>query len=76
MVENRLAGEKYRRGSPRGGVVVVDALGRTVRRLDLGARPAGAGDAVLPARGLAPGVYTVRMDAGARSAAVRVVVVP
>ena len=54
----------------------MDALGRTVRRLDLGARPAGAGDAVLPASGLAPGVYTVRMDAGARSAAVRVVVVP
>lgn len=57
-------------------LAVVDALGRTVRRLDVGARPAGAGEAVLPASGLAPGVYTVRLEAGARSAAVRVVVVP
>ena len=55
-------------------LAVVDALGRTVRRLDLGARPAGADDAVLSAGGLAPGVYTVRLDAGARSTAVRVVV--
>ena len=55
-------------------LAVVDALGRTVRRLDLGARPAGAGDAVLSTGGLAPGVYTVRLDAGARSTAVRVVV--
>ena len=56
-------------------VSVVDALGRTVRRLDLGARPAGAGEAAFPAAGLAPGVYAVRLDAASRTAAVRVVVV-
>ena len=45
-------------------VSVFDALGREVRRRDLGTRIAGADAVALDTRGLAPGVYVVRLEAG------------
>jgi hypothetical protein len=55
-------------------VEVVDALGRAVRTVDVGPRPAGAGAVAVETGGLAPGVYVVRVVAGAVSASVRLVV--
>ncbi|PAP75810.1 SMP-30/gluconolactonase/LRE family protein [Rubrivirga marina] len=46
------------------GMDVVDALGRTVRTLDLGPLAAGEHRAEVDLGGLAPGVYTVRLEAG------------
>lgn len=43
---------------------VVDVLGRRVRTLDLGARPAGPSEARIEAAGLAPGLYVVRLLSG------------
>ncbi len=45
-------------------VGVVDALGRTVRSLDLGTRLAGAHRVEIDLAGLAAGVYRVRVDDG------------
>ena len=47
---------------------VVDALGRVVRRLDLGPLAAGAHRAEVDLGGLAAGAYTVRLTAGAARA--------
>ncbi|HEX9952956.1 MAG TPA: T9SS type A sorting domain-containing protein [Rubricoccaceae bacterium] len=55
----------------RGQIAVVDALGREVRRLDA---EAGTTEVGLDVRGLAPGVYVVRLAAGRASTAVRLVV--
>lgn len=54
---------------------VVDALGRMVQRLDLGARGAGAQTARLDVSGLAAGVYSVRLVAGAAQTATQISVV-
>ena len=54
---------------------VHDALGRTVRQLDLGSRPAGEGTASVATAGLAPGVYVVRLVAGATLAETRLTVI-
>lgn len=56
-------------------VEVVDALGRTVRRVALGALPAGAGAARVDLSDLAPGAYTLRLTAGRARATARVSVV-
>ncbi|HEX8386615.1 MAG TPA: hypothetical protein VF576_10540 [Rubricoccaceae bacterium] len=56
-------------------VEVVDVLGRTVRRVGLGARPAGPGAVRLDVSDLAPGAYTLRLAAGRARAAARVNVV-
>lgn len=56
-------------------IEILDALGRTVQRLDLGARSAGAQSARLDVSGLAAGVYSVRLVAGDVQTAVRVSVV-
>lgn len=56
-------------------LMVVDALGREVRTLDLGARPAGDGAATVALDGLAPGVYMVHLAAGDAAATARVSVV-
>ncbi len=53
-------------------VEVVDALGRSVLRADLGAQPAGAGTARLDVSGLAPGVYVVRLVSGDVRASTRI----
>ena len=45
-------------------VALFDALGRVVRQLDLGPRPAGADELAFDTRGLAPGVYVVQLRAG------------
>lgn len=45
-------------------LVVVDALGREVRAVHVGARPAGTSTEAVELSGLAPGVYTVRLTAG------------
>lgn len=55
-------------------LTVTDALGRVVRRIGLGDRPAGAGEARLSAAGLAPGVYVVRLVAADQTAEARIVV--
>ena len=54
---------------------VLDALGRRVLRVDLGARVAGAGSARLDLSGLAPGAYVVRLEAGRVRASMRVSIV-
>ena len=54
---------------------VLDALGRSVLRADLGAQAAGAGAARLDVSGLAPGVYVVRLAAGPARASTRISVV-
>ena len=56
-------------------VEVVDALGRTVQRMDLGTRSAGAGSARLDVSELAAGVYSVRLVAGDAQAGARFSVV-
>lgn len=56
-------------------IEILDALGRTVQRLDLGTRSAGANSARLNASGLAAGVYSVRLVAGASQTAARISVV-
>ena len=56
-------------------LTVVDALGREVRGLGLGARPAGPDTEVIALDGVAPGVYTVRLAAGEAVATARVSVV-
>ena len=55
-------------------LIVADALGRTVRQINLGARPAGAGEVSVQAAGLAPGMYVVRLAAAGRTAEARIVV--
>ena len=45
-------------------VVLTDALGRVVRQLDLGTRPAVADALTFDTRGLAPGVYLVQLQVG------------
>ncbi len=59
----------------RAGATVLDALGRAVATLDLGVRPAGVSAVPLDVRGLAPGVYTVRLVAGNAVATARLSVV-
>lgn len=56
-------------------LTVLDALGREVGALDLGARPAVAGTETVALDDLAPGVYTVRLAAGGAVATARVSVV-
>lgn len=66
---------RYALAAPSGvRLTVTDALGRVVRRIDLGDRPAGAGEAQLSAAGLARGLYVVRLVAGGLSDETRVVV--
>ena len=55
-------------------LIVADALGRTVRQINLGARPAGAGEVSVQTAGLAPGMYVVRLAAAGRTAEARIVV--
>src|SRR5690606_23287133 len=54
-------------------LVLFDVLGRTVRTLDEGARPAGRHEVALDAAGLPAGVYVVRIEAGAFRAAQKLV---
>ena len=54
---------------------VVDALGREVRAVDVGARPAGTSADAVDLSGLAPGVYTVRLTAGEAVETARISVV-
>ena len=54
-------------------VTVYDALGRRVARVFTGVAPAGPTRVAVPT-GLAPGVYVVRLDTGAGTQGVRVVV--
>ena len=49
-------------------VALADALGRTVRTLDLGARAAGEHRTEVVLDGLAAGIYTVRVSDGERTA--------
>lgn len=56
-------------------VVVVDLLGREVARLVGGRREAGTHEAPFDGRGLPPGVYVVRMQAGPFAAAQRMTLV-
>lgn len=49
-------------------VDLVDSLGRIVRRVAAGPRPAGASSVALDVSGLAPGIYAVRLRAGASEA--------
>lgn len=56
-------------------IEIVDALGRTVQRLDLGTRSAGAQSVRLDVSGLAAGVYSVRLVAGEAQTAARISVV-
>ncbi|HEX9953211.1 MAG TPA: T9SS type A sorting domain-containing protein [Rubricoccaceae bacterium] len=56
-------------------VAVLDALGREVAVLADGARPAGRHDVVVAAGRLAPGVYVVRLTAGAVAIVRRLTVV-
>ena len=55
-------------------VAVLDALGRTVRVLDAGTRPAGTHTRSADVAGLPVGVYFVRLMAGGQTVARRVVV--
>lgn len=52
-------------------VVVYDLLGRTVATAFSGEAAAGINEVTVPTRALAPGVYVVRVTAGAESAAMR-----
>ena len=55
-------------------VEVMDALGRTVQRSDLGLRPTGEQRVSLDASGLAPGTYVVQLSTDNGTRATRLVV--
>jgi len=56
-------------------IMVVDALGRTVRRMELGTRPAGTHELSLDASDLSSGVYFYRLEADDFVATRRMVVI-
>jgi hypothetical protein len=71
------AGATVRLTLPEPGPVrlhLYDALGRTVADTDAGVRSAGAHVLTLPTAGLGPGLYVVRVEAGAWQATQRLVV--
>jgi len=55
-------------------VTLHDALGRMASRLDAGALPAGAHEREIDVSSLAPGVYVLRLQAGARTVSRRLTV--